>query len=115
MEPVKPSQGKYLATDITIHGRSLRPTQKFENSLQYGPNGSVVSGRVYGVPTFVIDPVTKLVYFGHQFSPEVTQKFIDGTIAMPKGISIILDKVAQDRLKAKEKGRLKNWTRWFRK
>lgn len=115
MEPVNPSKGKYLATDVTFHGRDLRPTQKFETSLKYGPNGSVVSGRVYGIPRFVIDPETMLVYMGYQFSPEVTEKFIDGTIAVPKGISIVMDKVAQDRMKAKQKGRLKNWTRIWRR
>jgi len=115
MESVNPSKGKYLATDVTFHGRDLRPTLKFENSLRYAADGSIVSGRVYGIPRYIIDLETKLVYMGYQFSPEVTEKFMDGTIAVPRGVSIVLDKVAQDRMKTKEKGRLKNLTRWFRK
>lgn len=113
MDPVNPTKGMYLATDVTFHGRSLRPTQKFEHPIRRS-DGSI-QGRVYGIPRFIIDPETKLVYMGYQFSPEVTEKFMDGTIAVPKGVPIVLDKVAQDRMKAKEKGRLKNLTRWFRK
>ncbi len=115
MEPVNPSKGKYTATDVTFHGRYLRPTQKFENSLKYGPNGSVISGRVYGEPRFVIDPKTNAVYIAHQFSPDVTEKFLDGTLAVPEGVSVYIDEVAQARIEAKEKGRLKDLTRFWRK
>ena len=115
MEPGATNKQVFQATDITMHGRDFRPSQKFENSLKRAPDGTILSGRVYGIPRLVVDPDTGLVYLGHQFSREITEKFLDGTIEMPKDISIVIDEETQNRMKEKDKRKLKNSTRVWHK
>ena len=113
MEPQDNKKG-FEATDVTFHSRMFRPTQKFEDSIKRNSDGSI-SGRVYGIPRLLMDPETKLIYLGYEFSPEVAKKFLDGTIVMPAGAPNIIDEETQKRMATAIKKQLKNSTRTWKK
>ena len=102
-------------TDVTFHSRDFRPTQSFERAkLKAQVKGSKVI-RVYGIPRLVIDPKTKLVYLGIQFSEDIVKRIRSGELAMTKGTPWITDQETQNKLDDKEKRKLKNLTRFWRK
>lgn len=106
---------QYVAVDVTFHGRNQHPTKTFESAvLKAESKGSKVV-RVYGIPRAVINIEKGLMYLGHEFSEEITEKILDGTLILPKGVNHIIDKETTERMKNKEKKRLKNLTRVFRK
>jgi len=70
---------------------------------------------VYGIPRFVIDPKTKLVYFGFQFSDDITRRIRSGELMMDPNTPWIVDEETKKKVADKEKRKLKNWTRFWRK
>ena len=106
---------KYIAVDTTLHGRILRPTDTFENAKRRAiKKGSEVI-RVYGFLRFVLDTDTCLIYTAYQFSKDITEKLVNGTLQLPKGMPTIIDDETKKLIEEKEKRRLKNSTRVWRK
>ncbi len=105
----------FESTDITFHSRDFRPTQSFERAQTKARTKGSRVVRVYGVPGFVIDPITKLVYFRIKFSDEITKKIQSGELVMKPNTPWIVDEETQKKIADKEKRRLKNWTRFWRK
>lgn len=104
----------FEATDITFHGRDLRLTQSFERAQERARRKGSKEVRVYGTPRFVMDPETRLIYLGYQFSRDIVDRMISGQLAMPKGIPMIISKEDQERLAEKQKRELKNSTKVWR-
>lgn len=100
---------------MQFHGRDQHPTVSLESAVKkaVGKGSPVV--RVYGKPVFVLDEEKKLVYLRIKFSPEITQKLIDGTLVIPPGMVPFIDAETQARIKAREKRRLKNGTKVWHK
>ena len=113
MEPKRPEQ-IFTATDITFHGRDLKPTEKFENAQKTAKRKGSEIVRVYGIPRLVVDLETKLVYLDFQFSSDITEKLRNGTLVIPKDVPSQIDEPTQKLMKEKEKRRLKNSTRVWR-
>ena len=109
------SNFQFQAVNVTLHGRNQHPTQTLQQAVFKAKSEGSKIVRVYGIPQLVIDPDTKLVYLGHQFSKDITEKILDGTLAMPKGIQTVIDEETQERIKNKEKRRLKSSTKVYRK
>lgn len=114
-DTMEPKKVGFELIDITFHSRDFRPTQSFERAqVKARAKGSKVV-RVYGIPRLVIDPETNLVYFGIQFSEDVLKKFQSGKLMMEKNIPLLIDEETQKKVTGKEKRRLKNLTRFWRK
>jgi|SRR3989344_4042982 len=114
METIDQPKQTFEAVDITFHGRNLRSTMKFENAQKKAEakNSKVI--RVYGVPQFLLERETGLIYLSYRFSEDITKKIMDGTLVFPKGTPTLIDPETQKFIKAKEKRRLKNSTRVWR-
>lgn len=106
---------KFIAVDMQFHGRDQHPTKTLEATIKKAAGKGSPIIRVYGKPVLLVDMDTHLVYLKYKFSPEITEKFIDGTLTIPPGMVPFIDKETQERMKAKEKRRLKNETRVWHK
>lgn len=107
--------GAYEAVDVTFHGRNQHPTETWERAVSKAESKGSEIVRVYGVPRPVLDTDTGLVYLAYQFSREITEKIQNGTLVVPKGISVVIDQETTDRMRDKEKRRLKNSTKVCRR
>ena len=105
----------FETTDITFHSRDLRPTQSFERAKEKAREKDFKIVRVYGIPRLVIDMKTKLVYFGLQFSEDVTKRIQNGELVMKSGVPYIVDEETKKKMADKEKRELKNSTRVWKK
>lgn len=106
---------QFVATDIIFHGRNYRPTKSFEVAVANAEKKGSEIARIYGIPRFVIDLKTNLVYLGYEFSPEVTEKIVNGILALPKGIAMYIDPETQRIMSDRQKRKLKNSTKVYRK
>lgn len=114
MEQKSPTQ-EFLATDITFHGREYRPTGTFEVAQANAERKNSKIIRVYGIPTFVVDLDTRLVYLGFRFSQDILQKIKNGTLLFPSGLPFIIDPETEQVINDRQKRRLKALTRVYRK
>ena len=106
---------EFESTDITFHSRDFRPTQSFERAKEKAHvKGSKVV-RVYGIPRLMIDMETKLIYLGFQFSDEITKKIQSGELVMKPNTPYIIDEETKKKMADKEKRRLKNSAKVWRK
>jgi hypothetical protein len=111
---MEPKKVGFESTDITFHSRDLRPTQSFERAHEKAlAKGSNIT-RVYGIPRLVMNPETKKVYFGLQFSPDITKRIQSGELKLNVNVPIIVDDETQKKMTDKEKRRLKNSTQVWR-
>ena len=106
---------EFESTDITFHSRDFRPTQIFERAKEKARTKGSKIVRVYGKPQLIMDPKTKLVYLGLSFSDEITKKIKSGELVMTQNMPYIVDEETQKKMANKEKGRLKNLTRFWRR
>lgn len=105
----------FESTDITFHSRDLRPTQSFERAQANAQRKGSKEIRVYGIPQLVIDPETKFVYLGLQFSDDVTKRIQSGELVMKPNMPYKVDEETQKKMADKKKRWLKNFTRVWRK
>jgi|GEM_PF-2489969 len=115
MEQTFPKLDKFIAVDLQFHGRDQHPTKTLEGAVRKAVRKDSPIIRVYGKPVLSVDMETRLVYLRYQFSPEITEKLLDGTLTIPSGLVPVIDAETQERMKAKEKRRLKNGTRVWHK
>jgi hypothetical protein len=106
---------KYIAVDTMLHGRFLRPTDTFEKAEHRAVEKGSNIIRVYGTPVLVLDRNTNLIYLRYQFSKDITEKILNGTLIFPKNITPVIDKETQKLINDKEKRKLKNSTKVWHK
>ena len=106
---------EFEQTDLIFHSRDFRPTQKFERAREKARTKGSDTVRVYGTPCLVIDPTTMLVYFELRFSDEIAKKIKNGELIMRPNAPHAIDKETQKKMKDKEKRKLKNSTKVWRK
>ncbi len=112
---MEPQKVEFESTDLTFHGRALRSTQSFEHAKQKAhAKGSKII-RVYGIPRLVVDTETKLLYLGLEFSKDITEKIRNGELVMMPNTPHSIDEDTQKIITKKQKKRLKNSTRVWRK
>jgi hypothetical protein len=112
---MEPKKVEFTSTDLTFHSRNLRPTQSFERAKQKADAKGSEIVRVYGTPQLVIDPNTNLVYFGMRFSKEITEKIKNGELTIDFNAPVVIDEETQNKIADKEKRKLKNLTKVWRK
>jgi|AntAceMinimDraft_16_1070373.scaffolds.fasta_scaffold159766_1 hypothetical protein len=112
---MEPQKVEFMSKDITFHSRCLRPTQSFKRAcLKAREEGSGIV-RVYGIPKLVMDPKTKLIYLKLDFSEDISKRIQSGKLTMKLNTPLIIDKETKIKIANKEKRRLKNSTRVWRK
>lgn len=105
----------FESTDITFHSRDLRSTQSFERAQKNARAKDSNVVRVYGIPGFVIDPETRLVYFRIKFPEDIERRIRSGELVMKENTPWIVDEETKKKADDMEKRRLKNLTRVWRK
>jgi len=106
---------EFVSTDITFYSRGLRPTQSFDRARQKTRDEDSNIVRVYGTLESVIDPKTKAKYIKLNFPDDIIKMFQSGELVMKPNTPIIVDKETKIKMVNKEKRRLKNSTRVWRK
>jgi predicted house-cleaning NTP pyrophosphatase (Maf/HAM1 superfamily) len=112
---MEPKKVEFVSTDVTFHSRDLRPTQSFERAKEKADAKCSKIVRVYGIPNLVIDPETNLVYFNLGFSDEITKKIQNGELVIKSDTPFLIDEETQKKMDNKEKRRLKDSTKVWRK
>jgi hypothetical protein len=112
---MEPKKVEFVSTDVTFHSRGLRPTQNFERAKETADAKCSKIVRVYGIPSLSIDPKTNLVYFNLNFSDEITRKIHSGELVMQPNTPFLIDEETQRKMDNKEKRKLKDSTRVWRK
>lgn len=105
----------FESTDVTFHSRDFRPTRSFARAQEKARTKDSKVVRVYGIPRLVIDTETKLMHLGFQFSEDITRRIQNGELVMQKNTPWTVDEETQKKIADKEKRRLKNSTRVWRK
>jgi len=112
---MEPKKVEFVSTDVTFHSRDLRPTQSFERAKEKADAKCSKVVRVYGIPRLVVDMETKLVYFDLGFSDEITKKIQNGELVIKSDVPFLIDEETQKKMDNKEKRRLKDSTKVWRK
>lgn len=115
MQEMEPKNIVFESTDITFHSRRFRPTQSFARALQKAQSNGSSEVRAYGIPRVVRDPKTNREYLALEFSKDITERILNGELMMKSDMPIIIDEETQSKMIEKEKRRLKNSTRVWRK
>lgn len=112
---MEPKKVEFVSTDVTFHSRDLRTTQSFERAKEKADAKCSKIVRIYGIPSLVMDPETNLVYFKLNFSDEITKKIQNGELVMQPNTPFLIDEETQKKMANKEKRKLKDSTRVWRK
>ena len=101
---------------MRFNGRDQHLTETLEGALKKadkkGSEKASIYGKLYSV---VDDKEAQVQYRSYSFSPDISEKLLNGTLIIPSTLSVIIeDKIAAS-LKAKEKRRLKTITKVYRK
>lgn len=110
-----PKKVEFESTNIQFHSRNQEPTQSFERALKKALKKGSKEVRIYGRPQVIEDPKTGLICIVLHFSDEITKKIQDGTLIIKEDLPWFIDQETCEKMQNKEKRRLKNSTRVWRK
>ena len=105
----------YKSTDIIFHSRDSEPTHSFERAQEKARKKGSDIVRAYGIPRLVLDEENKCIRLNLIFSDEITKKIQSGELVLESNMPHFIDKETQVKMANKEKRRLKNSTRVWRK